>query len=134
MQVCERENLLFDSSDSSDRTLSELEAFKALLTVWLTLLDEQNGSYLVRFVSRSLERLPVSNSLRFDVRSWLSDKNYPIQTGTASISDLRRITTLFYVISCELLGKNKAERLLGKAIGRLCTDKPARRDLLARLI
>ncbi|MCW8194807.1 hypothetical protein F6455_08410 [Proteobacteria bacterium 005FR1] len=112
----------------------ELLAFQNLVNKCLSLTDAPVAMAVVRFVIRSLERIDISNALRYDVRRWLGNKNYAIQAVPTDADELRRITSLVHVGFREYLGPAMARQLLCKAMNQLHAEGVICRDALARLI
>lgn len=117
-----------------DRASPDLEAFKALVNKCLSLVEGHNAVAIVRFVNRSLERVEISNALRYDLRRWLGNKNHPIQSRPAHAEELRRVTSLLHVGFHEFLGPAGARQLLSRAMEQVRAEGGACDTALSRLI
>lgn len=112
----------------------ELLAFQALVNKCLSLAEAPVAIATVRYVSRSLDRLNISNGLRYDVRQWLGNKNYPIRSVPADVEELRRVTSLIHVGFREHLGPIVARQLWTKAMDQLLAEGIFCREALDRLV
>ena len=102
-----------------DYTLPELEAMQALITKWHQSLTPQQSELLGEYIYQNLHSQNINSALKFAILAWLRNNHKPIKVPSASTSELRRVTNLYYVASCELIGPVASDQLLKNIVHAL---------------
>jgi hypothetical protein len=124
-----------NSTFNVNYTLAEVDAFKALVTKWLSLVQSSAAKDIAYFVMHDINRLKINADLKFQIGRWLEDETQIIKVAEVQVQDLRKIINLFYVGFCEYIGPSKTDALLAEAVTRLKSNGGAAfSEIFAKLL
>lgn len=94
----------------------ELEAFQLLITHWQDQLDPKSSRSLSIFVMENIYQQNINHALSMWFLSWLNNEKKEAYFQHVKLSELRKITNLYYVGCCEIIGPVKTDRILGASV------------------